>query len=138
MNGLKLTCHLHSRQADWSSLHPRSEPYWLSDLQVGQCACVVVFSPYSVSSVLYLTLNRRYLIDVDGMDPKKAVECECCFSLFVFYTFVYTVTIQINPNGHLSSVFNSSRGHCIERKNYLDDLQHGRKRRFVQLCIFQS
>lgn len=41
----------------------------------------------------------RYLIDVDGMDPTKAV--------------------------HL---FNSSRGHSIERKNYLNDLQHGRKR----------
>ncbi|XP_075885881.1 RNA/RNP complex-1-interacting phosphatase isoform X2 [Nelusetta ayraudi] len=41
----------------------------------------------------------RYLIDVDGMDPKKAVE-----------------------------LFNSSRGHTIERKNYLDDLQQGRKR----------
>uniref|UniRef100_A0A4W6FJR3 Dual specificity phosphatase 11 (RNA/RNP complex 1-interacting) n=1 Tax=Lates calcarifer TaxID=8187 RepID=A0A4W6FJR3_LATCA len=41
----------------------------------------------------------RYLIDVDGMDPKQAVE-----------------------------LFNSSRGHAIERENYLDDLQHGPKR----------
>ncbi|KAI3362497.1 hypothetical protein L3Q82_012789 [Scortum barcoo] len=41
----------------------------------------------------------RYLIDVDGMDPKEAVE-----------------------------LFNSSRGHAIERPNYLEDLQHGPKR----------
>uniref|UniRef100_A0A3Q3LU02 RNA/RNP complex-1-interacting phosphatase n=1 Tax=Mastacembelus armatus TaxID=205130 RepID=A0A3Q3LU02_9TELE len=41
----------------------------------------------------------RYLIDVDGMDPKEAVE-----------------------------LFNSSRGHDIERKNYLEDLQRGPKR----------
>ncbi|XP_023267636.1 RNA/RNP complex-1-interacting phosphatase-like, partial [Seriola lalandi dorsalis] len=41
----------------------------------------------------------RYLIDVDGMDPLKAVE-----------------------------LFNSCRGHCIERQNYLKDLQRGTKR----------
>ncbi|XP_072228180.1 RNA/RNP complex-1-interacting phosphatase-like [Leuresthes tenuis] len=41
----------------------------------------------------------RYLIDVDGMDPEKAVE-----------------------------LFNLSRGHAIERQNYLDDLQRGPKR----------
>ncbi|XP_017282875.1 RNA/RNP complex-1-interacting phosphatase [Kryptolebias marmoratus] len=41
----------------------------------------------------------RYLIDVDGMDPEKAVE-----------------------------LFNSSRGHAIERQNYLEDLKHGPKR----------
>ncbi|KAM9338001.1 RNA/RNP complex-1-interacting phosphatase [Symphorus nematophorus] len=41
----------------------------------------------------------RYLIDVDGMDPKEAVE-----------------------------LFNSSRGHDIERQNYLEDLQRGPKR----------
>ncbi|XP_036974163.1 RNA/RNP complex-1-interacting phosphatase [Acanthopagrus latus] len=41
----------------------------------------------------------RYLIDVDGMDPKQAIE-----------------------------LFNSSRGHKIERQNYLRDLEHGRKR----------
>ncbi|XP_041706557.1 RNA/RNP complex-1-interacting phosphatase isoform X1 [Coregonus clupeaformis] len=41
----------------------------------------------------------RYLIDVDGMDPKEAVE-----------------------------LFNSSRGHSIERGNYLKDLQTGPKR----------
>lgn len=41
----------------------------------------------------------RYLIDVDGMDPKEAVE-----------------------------LFNSSRGHAIERQNYLEDLQCGPKR----------
>ncbi|XP_040915711.1 RNA/RNP complex-1-interacting phosphatase [Toxotes jaculatrix] len=41
----------------------------------------------------------RYLIDVDGMDPKEAVE-----------------------------LFNSSRGHAIERQNYLEDLQRGPKR----------
>ncbi|XP_031734641.1 RNA/RNP complex-1-interacting phosphatase isoform X2 [Anarrhichthys ocellatus] len=41
----------------------------------------------------------RYLIDVDGMDPKEAVE-----------------------------LFNSSRGHDVERQNYLDDLQSGPKR----------
>uniref|UniRef100_UPI003AAC0266 RNA/RNP complex-1-interacting phosphatase n=1 Tax=Centroberyx gerrardi TaxID=166262 RepID=UPI003AAC0266 len=41
----------------------------------------------------------RYLIDVDGMDPKEAVE-----------------------------LFNSSRGHTIERDNYLEDLQSGPKR----------
>nr|XP_020511694.1 RNA/RNP complex-1-interacting phosphatase-like [Labrus bergylta] len=41
----------------------------------------------------------RYLIDVDGMDPQEAVQ-----------------------------LFNSSRGHNIERQNYLDDLQHGPKR----------
>uniref|UniRef100_A0A1A7Z4H8 RNA/RNP complex-1-interacting phosphatase n=1 Tax=Iconisemion striatum TaxID=60296 RepID=A0A1A7Z4H8_9TELE len=41
----------------------------------------------------------RYLIDVDGMDPEKAVE-----------------------------LFNSSRGHAIERQNYLKDLKHGPKR----------
>ncbi|XP_019963251.2 RNA/RNP complex-1-interacting phosphatase isoform X1 [Paralichthys olivaceus] len=41
----------------------------------------------------------RYLIDVDGMDPKHAVD-----------------------------LFNSSRGHDIERKNYLHDLVRGRKR----------
>lgn len=41
----------------------------------------------------------RYLIDVDGMDPKEAVE-----------------------------LFNSSRGHAIERQNYLEDLRCGPKR----------
>ncbi|KAL6096352.1 dusp11 [Pungitius sinensis] len=41
----------------------------------------------------------RYLIDVDGMDPKEAVE-----------------------------LFNSSRGHAVERQNYLDDLLSGPKR----------
>ncbi|XP_044190298.1 RNA/RNP complex-1-interacting phosphatase-like [Thunnus albacares] len=41
----------------------------------------------------------RYLIDVDGMDPKEAIE-----------------------------LFNSSRGHDIERQNYLEDLQYGAKR----------
>ncbi|XP_061590126.1 RNA/RNP complex-1-interacting phosphatase-like [Cololabis saira] len=41
----------------------------------------------------------RYLIDVDGMDPEDAVK-----------------------------LFNSSRGHPIERQNYLLDLQHGPKR----------
>ncbi|XP_013858245.1 RNA/RNP complex-1-interacting phosphatase [Austrofundulus limnaeus] len=44
-------------------------------------------------------LISRYLIDVDGMDPEKAV-----------------------------GLFNSSRGHAIERQNYLDDLKHGPKR----------
>uniref|UniRef100_A0A8C6WMD4 RNA/RNP complex-1-interacting phosphatase n=1 Tax=Neogobius melanostomus TaxID=47308 RepID=A0A8C6WMD4_9GOBI len=41
----------------------------------------------------------RYLIDVDGVDPIQAIE-----------------------------LFNSSRGHAIERQNYLKDLQSGRKR----------
>ncbi|XP_030005919.1 RNA/RNP complex-1-interacting phosphatase [Sphaeramia orbicularis] len=41
----------------------------------------------------------RYLIDVDGMDPKEAVE-----------------------------LFNSARGHAMERENYLEDLQSGPKR----------
>ncbi|KAL0965311.1 hypothetical protein UPYG_G00279610 [Umbra pygmaea] len=41
----------------------------------------------------------RYLIDVVGMNPKRAVE-----------------------------LFNSSRGHSIERENYLQDLQIGPKR----------
>ncbi|XP_030580740.1 RNA/RNP complex-1-interacting phosphatase-like [Archocentrus centrarchus] len=41
----------------------------------------------------------RYLIDVDGMDPKEAVE-----------------------------LFNSARGHAMERQNYLQDLQHGPRR----------
>ncbi|CAL9682468.1 unnamed protein product [Knipowitschia caucasica] len=41
----------------------------------------------------------RYLIDVDGMDPHRAIE-----------------------------LFNSTRGHAIERKNYLDDLLSGPKR----------
>ncbi|XP_041826049.1 RNA/RNP complex-1-interacting phosphatase [Melanotaenia boesemani] len=41
----------------------------------------------------------RYLIDVDGMDPEEAVQ-----------------------------LFNSSRGHAIERQNYLEDLQRGPKR----------
>lgn len=41
----------------------------------------------------------RYLIDVDGMDPKQAVK-----------------------------LFNSARGHDIERKNYLEDLERGPKR----------
>ncbi|XP_034403351.1 RNA/RNP complex-1-interacting phosphatase [Cyclopterus lumpus] len=44
-------------------------------------------------------LMCRYLIDVDGMDPTEAVE-----------------------------LFNSSRGHTVERQNYLDDLQWGPKR----------
>ncbi|KAM6974314.1 RNA/RNP complex-1-interacting phosphatase-like [Tautogolabrus adspersus] len=41
----------------------------------------------------------RYLIDVDGVDPAAALE-----------------------------LFNSCRGHCIERSNYLNDLQRGAKR----------
>ncbi|CAL8276186.1 unnamed protein product [Merluccius merluccius] len=41
----------------------------------------------------------RYLIDVDGVDPKKAIE-----------------------------LFNLSRGHTMERENYLKDLQSGPKR----------
>uniref|UniRef100_A0AAY5KC13 RNA/RNP complex-1-interacting phosphatase n=1 Tax=Esox lucius TaxID=8010 RepID=A0AAY5KC13_ESOLU len=50
----------------------------------------------------------RYLIDVDGMDPNMAVE-----------------------------LFNSSRGHSIERKNYLQDLQTGPKRR-LSVCLCPS
>lgn len=41
----------------------------------------------------------RYLIDVDGMDPTEAVD-----------------------------LFNSSRGHAIERQNYLEDLRCGPRR----------
>ncbi|XP_072310651.1 RNA/RNP complex-1-interacting phosphatase [Eucyclogobius newberryi] len=41
----------------------------------------------------------RYLIDVDGVEPHKAIE-----------------------------LFNSSRGHAIERQNYLEDLLSGPKR----------
>ncbi|KAL4609299.1 RNA/RNP complex-1-interacting phosphatase [Arapaima gigas] len=41
----------------------------------------------------------RYLIDVEGMEPAQAIK-----------------------------LFNKSRGHCIERGNYLQDLQHGPKR----------
>ena len=41
----------------------------------------------------------RYLIDVDGLDASAALQ-----------------------------LFNSSRGHCIERKNYLKDLKQGAKR----------
>lgn len=41
----------------------------------------------------------RYLIDVDGVDPHEAIK-----------------------------LFNSSRGHAIERQNYLKDLQSGLKR----------
>ncbi|XP_017285182.2 RNA/RNP complex-1-interacting phosphatase isoform X1 [Kryptolebias marmoratus] len=41
----------------------------------------------------------RYLIDVDGLQPSAALE-----------------------------LFNSCRGHCIERQNYLDDLQRAAKR----------
>ncbi|XP_062340515.1 RNA/RNP complex-1-interacting phosphatase isoform X1 [Osmerus eperlanus] len=41
----------------------------------------------------------RYLIDVDGLDPKQAIK-----------------------------LFNSARGHAIERENYLKDLQSGPKR----------
>jgi len=41
----------------------------------------------------------RYLIDVDGIEPVKAIE-----------------------------LFNASRGHNIERENYIDDLQQGPKR----------
>ncbi|KAG7225307.1 hypothetical protein INR49_007154 [Caranx melampygus] len=41
----------------------------------------------------------RYLVDVDGLDPLTAVE-----------------------------LFNSCRGHRIERQNYLEDLQRGTKR----------
>ncbi|XP_066507108.1 RNA/RNP complex-1-interacting phosphatase [Hoplias malabaricus] len=41
----------------------------------------------------------RYLIDVDGVDPHEAID-----------------------------LFNTSRGHTIERQNYLDDLRSGPKR----------
>ncbi|XP_051794487.1 RNA/RNP complex-1-interacting phosphatase isoform X7 [Acanthochromis polyacanthus] len=41
----------------------------------------------------------RYLIDVDGMDPSEALQ-----------------------------LFNSSRGHDMERENYLEDLQRGPRR----------
>uniref|UniRef100_A0A8C1YZR3 RNA/RNP complex-1-interacting phosphatase n=2 Tax=Cyprinus carpio TaxID=7962 RepID=A0A8C1YZR3_CYPCA len=41
----------------------------------------------------------RYLIDVDGMNPQKAID-----------------------------LFNESRGHSIERQNYLEDLRTGPKR----------
>lgn len=41
----------------------------------------------------------RYLIDVDGVDPHKAIE-----------------------------LFNNSRGHSMERQNYIQDLQSGPKR----------
>ncbi|KAM3600309.1 uncharacterized protein V6R79_021346 [Siganus canaliculatus] len=41
----------------------------------------------------------RYLIDVDGMDPEEAID-----------------------------LVNSSRGHAIERQNYLDDLKSGPRR----------
>ncbi|XP_041665240.1 RNA/RNP complex-1-interacting phosphatase-like [Cheilinus undulatus] len=44
-------------------------------------------------------LMCRYLIDVDSVDPAAAVE-----------------------------LFNTCRGHCIERSNYLDDLQRGARR----------
>ncbi|XP_053575351.1 RNA/RNP complex-1-interacting phosphatase [Bombina bombina] len=46
----------------------------------------------------------RYLIDVLGMVPSEAIEN-----------------------------FNRSRGHCIERNNYLDDLTHGKKRNNSEL-----
>lgn len=69
-------CHFYFRQADWSPLHPWSEPYWLPDLQVGHSVRAHFFSPVSGGSNI-LTLNHRYLIDVDGMDPLRAVECEC-------------------------------------------------------------
>ncbi|PIO23222.1 hypothetical protein AB205_0120800 [Aquarana catesbeiana] len=42
----------------------------------------------------------RYMIDVLGVVPSEAIER-----------------------------FNKSRGHCIERKNYLDDLLEGKPRR---------
>ncbi|XP_044273320.1 RNA/RNP complex-1-interacting phosphatase isoform X2 [Varanus komodoensis] len=42
----------------------------------------------------------RYLIDVEGMDPNTAIE-----------------------------LFNRHRGHCIERKNYIEDLRRGLGRR---------
>ncbi|XP_051541290.1 RNA/RNP complex-1-interacting phosphatase-like isoform X3 [Myxocyprinus asiaticus] len=41
----------------------------------------------------------RYLIDVDGIEPRKAID-----------------------------LFNASRGHSIERQNYIDDLSRGPKR----------
>ncbi|KAF5897944.1 RNA/RNP complex-1-interacting phosphatase-like, partial [Clarias magur] len=41
----------------------------------------------------------RYLIDVDGVEPHDAID-----------------------------LFNKSRGHCIERQNYLEDLKSGPKR----------
>ncbi|KAH0623003.1 hypothetical protein JD844_030888 [Phrynosoma platyrhinos] len=47
----------------------------------------------------------RYLIDVEGMDPNKAIE-----------------------------LFNSYRGHSIERKNYIADLRRGPKRRNVNVA----
>ncbi|XP_042328494.1 RNA/RNP complex-1-interacting phosphatase [Sceloporus undulatus] len=47
----------------------------------------------------------RYLIDVEGMDPNKAIE-----------------------------LFNSNRGHSIERKNYIEDLRRGPKRRHVSMA----
>uniref|UniRef100_A0A8C2HKS3 RNA/RNP complex-1-interacting phosphatase n=1 Tax=Cyprinus carpio TaxID=7962 RepID=A0A8C2HKS3_CYPCA len=52
----------------------------------------------------------RYLIDVDGMNPQKAID-----------------------------LFNESRGHSIERQNYLEDLRTGPKRRTrsqVFFCFF--
>lgn len=48
----------------------------------------------------------RYLIDVDGMEPRKAI-----------------------------NLFNASRGHSIERQNYLDDLTAGPKRSNVGIDV---
>lgn len=44
----------------------------------------------------------------------------------------FSLWIEVKNLKCLFSVFNSSRGHAIERENYLDDLQHGPKRRWYR------
>lgn len=47
--------------------------------------------------------------------------------------FIWTcVAVFCQWNVFISAVFNSSRGHAIERQNYLDDLQSGPKRRWYR------
>uniref|UniRef100_A0A3B5ME68 Tyrosine specific protein phosphatases domain-containing protein n=1 Tax=Xiphophorus couchianus TaxID=32473 RepID=A0A3B5ME68_9TELE len=66
----------------------------------------------------------RYLIDVDGMAPAQAVQRKSRAFRPQQEDSVTDLTLLL-----FSAVFNSSRGYAIERQNYLDDLQHGPKRR---------
>ncbi|KAG8518745.1 RNA/RNP complex-1-interacting phosphatase [Galemys pyrenaicus] len=50
----------------------------------------------------------RYLIDVEGMRPDDAIE-----------------------------LFNRCRGHCIERQNYIEDLQNGSMKNLFLFCLRQ-
>lgn len=81
-------------------------------------------------------LNRRYLIDVDGMEPKEAVRRE--FKTYCLPLNLPGFLFKSRQMWSVFSVFNVARGHNIERQNYLKDLHCGPKRRWCTKTMLLS